>query len=314
MKVLVTGADGYIGRALVARLLSNDIDSVLGAIPVNVVLIDQHFGEPYRDARVTALQGDIADPDLLHQATDGVDLVFHLASMPGGAVMRNFSLGIKINLQATIALFESLRIRERKPRVVFASTIGVYGVPMPDVIDEETLPSPSMSYGAHKLMGEILVSDYSLRGFIDGCALRLPGIVARPKQPSGLLSAFISDLIRDLTAGEKFVCPVAADGKTWLMSRPCVIDNLLHAAALDPQVAVRQRVWLLPVLHASMGEVAAAIARIEGPHVLQNITYEPNATLQAQFASYPPLVCPKSVAAGFRHDGTLELLVKRALQ
>ena len=314
MKVLVTGADGYIGRALVARLLSNDIDAVLGATPISVMLIDQHFAAPYTDARVTALQGDIADPELLHHATDGVDLVFHLASIPGGAVVRDFALGLRVNLQATIALFESLRIRDRKPRVVFASTIGVYGVPMPEVIDEETLPSPSMSYGAQKLVGEILMSDYSLRGFIDGRALRLPGIVARPKQPSGLLSAFISDLIRDLTAGEKVVCPVAADGKTWLMSRPCIVDNLLHAAALGPQVSALQRVWLLPVLHASMGEVAAAIARNEGPQVLQNVTYEPNAALQAQFASYPPLQCPNSMAAGFRHDGTLELLVKRALQ
>lgn len=314
MKVLVTGADGYIGRALVARLLSNDIVGVLGATPASVVLIDQRFAEPYTDARVTALQGDIADAELLHAATDGVDLVFHLASIPGGAVARDFALGLKINLQATIALFESLRIQGRKPRVVFASTVGVYGVPMPDVIDEDTLPAPSMSYGAQKLMGEILMSDYSLRGFIDGRALRLPGIVARPRQPSGLLSAFISDLIRDLTAGERVVCPVSADGKTWLMSRPCIVDNLLHAAALDPQVAARQRVWLLPVLHASMSEVATAIARNEGPHVLQNVRYEPNAVLQAQFASYPPLVCPKSVTAGFRHDGTLELLVKRALQ
>ena len=107
------------------------------------------------------------------------------------------------------------------PRYVFASTIGVYGVPMPDVIDEDTIPVPSLSYGAHKLIGEILAADYSRRGHIDGVSLRLPGIVARPPQASGMLSAFLSDMLREVAAGNRFVCPVAKTGVSWWMSRPC---------------------------------------------------------------------------------------------
>src|SRR5581483_2516713 len=156
--------------------------------------------------------------------------------------------------------------------------------------------------------------DYSRRGFIEGCALRLPGIVARPPEPSGLLSAFLSNLFRDLAAGRPFTCPVEADGKTWLMSRSCIVDNLLHAASLSVAQLVTQRVWLLPVLHASIAQVVGAIARVHGEHVLGLVRFEPNAALQAQFANFPPLSCPRSVAAGFKNDGSLETLVQRALE
>jgi nucleoside-diphosphate-sugar epimerase len=170
-----------------------------------------------------------------------------------------------------------------------------------------------MSYGAHKLIGELLITDYSRRGFIDGRCLRLPGIVARPPQAAGMLSAFMSDLIRVLSAGGSFACPVSKEGKAWWMSRTCVVENLLHAVSLDTDRVQKKRVWLLPVLHASLGDVVAAIARVHGEEVLERVTYHENAALQAQFANLPPLRCPKSIHAGFRSDGTLEILVQRAL-
>ena len=314
MNLLITGAEGYIGRALVERLVSGEADAKLGLKPRRITLLDQRFTATPTDSRVHLIEADLTAPGVLAKAAEDADLVFHLASIPGGAATKNFELGLQVNLQATVTLLEALRVQERKPRVVFASTIGVYGVPMPAVIDEDTLPGPSMSYGAHKLIGEILINDYSLRGFIDGVALRLPGIVARPPQASGMLSAFISDLIRELSAGREFTCPVAAEGKSWLMSRPCIVENLLHAATLPAQTTAAQRVWLLPVLHASMGELVSAIARTWGDDVQSRVTYKPNSELQAQFSNYPPLYCPKALAAGFRHDGTLEALVERALQ
>ena len=195
----------------------------------------------------------------------------------------------------------------------FASSIGIYGVPMPAVIDENTIPLPTLSYGAQKLIGEYLVADYGRRGFVDGRSVRIPGIVARPPS-TGMLSLFLSDLIRALSAGRSFVCPVAPEGMSWFMSRPCIIDNLLHAAALGPAQVAQQRTWLLPVLHVSIADIVAAIARLHGAAVLGRVSYAPNPTLQAQFANYPPLLCPKSEAAGFRHDGTVERLVTRALE
>ncbi len=313
MRILITGADGFIGRALVERLLSAPALAGLGDARRELVLLDRRFAHPRHAARVRTLTGDLAEAQVLREAVgDGVDAVFHLASVPGGAAEADFDLGMRANLQGTLALLEVLRRQQRPARVVFASTIGVFGVPLPERIDEHTVPTPTLSYGAQKLMGEVLVADYSRRGFVDGRSLRLPGIVARPAG-SGMLSAFLSEIIRVLSAGGEFTCPVAPEGMSWWMSRTCVVENLLHAAALDDVWVRRRRTWLLPVLHASLGDVVAAIARIHGPQVLERVRYAPNPGLQAQFASYPPLSCPESLAAGFRHDGSLDALVRRAL-
>jgi D-erythronate 2-dehydrogenase len=312
MNVLVTGGAGFIGTALVQRLLS--ADTPLGTVS-QVTLIDQRIGEVARDPRVRAVEGDCGDPRVLNAALEGgADLVFHLASVPGGLAEREFELGMRANLQAMISLMEAVRQRGRRPRFVFASSIGVYGVPLPNIVDENTPAEPTLSYGMQKRVGELLVSDYSRRGFIEGISLRLPGVVARPPQPSGLLSAFLSDSIRTLAAGGTFTFPVSAGGQSLWMSRPCIVRNLLHAAVLPAEQLRKQRVWLLPVLHASMRDVVAALARVHGKHVSKNVTYEPNAQLEAQFASYPPLHCPRSLAAGFTHDGSLETLVQQALE
>lgn len=312
MKVLITGAGGFVGQKLVARLLSDA--GAIGGDVSSLVLLDM---KKPADAVATAgrwVEGSITDPAVLADALrGGADTVFHLASVPGGATEANYDLGREANLDGTRLLFDTLRSADKPPVVVFASTIGVFGVPMPAVIDEDTYPAPSMSYGAQKWIGEILVGDYSRRGWIDGRALRLPGIVARPPAPSGQLSAFLSNILRELSAGREFVCPVAADGRSWWMSVHCCVDNLLHAARIPVERSLVRRTWMLPVLHASLGEVVATIARMHGSEVLGRVRYEPNAALQAQFANYPPMRSPTAEAAGFRHDGDLETMIRRAL-
>jgi nucleoside-diphosphate-sugar epimerase len=313
MKCVVTGADGFIGRALVQRLLANGIPG-LAEGSREFILLDRHFATPIDKPGVRLVSGDISVPEALQRALgNGVDYVFHLVSIAGGAAETDFELGMRANLHATSTLLEVLRAQRRPAKLVFASTIAVYGVPLPELIDESTTPSPTLSYGAQKLIGEILVTDYSRRGFIDGYSLRLPGIVARPRG-SGMLSAFLSEIIRRLSSGESFVCPVSADGMTWWMSRSCVVENLLHAATLDAQRVRQRRVWLLPVLHASVGEVVDALARVHGQQVIERVSYRPNPTLEAQFASYPPLRCPTAIGAGFKNDGSLDALVQRALE
>jgi nucleoside-diphosphate-sugar epimerase len=314
VKVLVIGGEGFIGQALVARLCQGG--TIDGRTASAVTVLDQRIGSRLPDTRLHYLEGDIGDPAVLARAiAGGMDCVFHLASVPGGASEQNFGLGLRVNLHATMSLLEVLRQAAAPvpPKLVFASSIGIYGVPMPAVIDENTIPLPSLSYGTQKLIGEYLVADYGRRGFVDGRSVRIPGIVARPPS-TGMLSLFLSDLIRELSAGRSFVCPVAPEGMSWFMSRPCIVDNLLHAAALSSAQVAEQRTWLLPVLHVSIGDIVAAIARLHGEAVLKQISYAPNAALQAQFANYPPLRCPNSETAGFRHDGTVERLVVRALE
>jgi nucleoside-diphosphate-sugar epimerase len=312
MRVVVVGGQGFIGQALVARLLGGA--SIDGRRPALITVLDQQIAQRNPDARMRYVEGDISERAALERSIEGgVDCVFHLASVPGGAAERDFELGMKVNLHSTLGLLEVLRLAGGAPKLVFASSIGVYGVPMPDVIDEATIPLPTLSYGAQKLIGEYLVSDYGRRGFVDGRSVRIPGIVARPPS-KGMLSLFLSDLIRELSAGRSFVCPVAPEGMSWFMSRPCIVDNLIHAAQLSAAQVATQRSWLLPVLHLSIEDVVEAIARQHGREVLMRVSYQPDRALQAQFASYPPLLCPTSEAAGFRHDGSVDQLVTRALE
>lgn len=315
MHIVITGGDGFIGQALVRRLLSPAGERQLGGKPTRITLLDQRINTQYADARVRPLQGNIADNALLAQSVEGgVDFFFHLASIPGGAAEANFDLGMQVNLYATLNILEALRATNTKPRIVFASTIAVYGAPMPAVVDENTIPDPFLSYGAQKLIGEYLVSDYSRKGFVDGRSVRIPGIVARPPVASGLLSAFWSDIITSLSSGKSFVCPVSADGPHWFASRECMVDNLIHAATLAPEVVAKQRTWQMPVLRLTAADIVDAIAEIYGPEVRSRVSYEPNEKLQAGFASFPPLNVPKSLAVGFRTDGDAKTLVKRALE
>src|SRR5664279_2825561 len=243
MRVVVIGSEGFIGQALLAALRSGaavdaagERASLITRVDLRMAGADGPAGQgTTRTATPVAqrcVEGDICDRAILARALEGgVDCVFHLASVPGGAAEQNFELGLSTNLQATISVLEALRAAGSAPRLVFASTIGVYGVPMPEFIDEQTVPEPASSYGAHKYIGEVLMADYARRGFVDGRAVRIPGIVARPPT-AGMLSIFLSDLIRELAAGRTFVCPVNADAHSWWMSRPCVVENLLHAARL----------------------------------------------------------------------------------
>jgi nucleoside-diphosphate-sugar epimerase len=312
MRILVVGAEGFIGQALVARLRRGA--SIDGRTASMITVLDQRIANRIDDPRMRYVEADISQRTAIeHSIAGGVDCVFHLASVPGGAAERDFDLGMRVNLHSTLGLLEALRLAGGAPKLVFASSIGVYGVPLPDVIDEQTIPLPTLSYGAQKLIGEYLVADYGRRGFVDGRSVRIPGIVARPPA-QGMLSLFLSDLIRELSAGREFICPVGPEGMSWFMSRPRIVDNLIHAAQLGaPQLASR-RTWLLPVLHVSIASVVAAIARLHGSEVLSRVSYQPNPELQAQFANYPPLLCPLSEAAGFRHDGSVDNLVLRALE
>jgi D-erythronate 2-dehydrogenase len=318
MNLLITGASGFIGRALSSRLLSDAARRPRGLGPIGrLTLMDLRFEGP-EVARVRRLSGSIADPALLARAFDTpVDVVFHLASVPGGAAEVNYELGRQVNLDATLKLLETARAQavggSKPPVFVFASSIAVLGAPLPPHVTDTTPPQPKLTYGAQKLLGEILVSDFSRRGWVDGRSIRLPGIVARPPARTGQLSAFLSDILRELAAGHSYDCPVAADATTWLMSVHCMVDNLLRAAVLPAAACKDTRVWTLPAQRTSMTQLVQAVADVYGEDVLQRVSYQSNPALEANFGCYPPLSTPAAEAVGFRHDGDLPTLVRQAL-
>lgn len=302
MHILITGADGFVGRALVRRLLSGTETAF-----TRLTLVDQRFGDLPDDPRLCPVTGNIADSALWADALAvPADLVLHLASVPGGLAEREFDLGLAVNLHGTLGLLDALRRQGRPAKYVFASSVAVYGDPMPDMVDDTTPPRPTLSYGAQKLAAEVMVTDYSRRGFIDGCSLRLPGIVARPPAPSGLISAFMSAVMWAAVERRPVTLPVGPDAVCWWMSVASAVDALLHAARLPGQ----GQVWLPPVLRLTIGELVEALALRFGPVA---VTYAPDPAVEARFGRQPPLQAERALMAGFRDDGTIDRLIDRSL-
>ena len=186
MRIAVTGAGGFIGSALVRRLLRAGLPALSDAPIERIEAIDLALPD-FEDSRVVSRLGGLPDPALESELfASPFDCVFHLAAIPGGAAARDYELGWRVNFEASRRLLEGLARQSRPAKFVFASSIGIFGVPLPESVDDETLPLPTMSYGAQKLMVETLVNDFARRGLVDGRSPRLPGIVARPRVKGGI--------------------------------------------------------------------------------------------------------------------------------
>ena len=276
--------------------------------------MDLGFETQARDEREQHVSGSIADPAVRAKAfAQPVDVVFHLASVPGGAAEKNYELGRSINLDATLGLLEDLRLQAKPPRFVFASSVAVYGENLPALVDENTLPAPALTYGAHKLASEYIVADATRKGWVQGCSLRLPGVVARPGSGAGLMSAFMSQLFWKLAAGEPITVPVSPKGIAWWISADACVHNLLYAATLDATALNAQRCYQMPALHLTVAQVVNALADRFGADRLALVTYAPDPLIERLFAQYPPLHTPAAQRLGFAHDGTVARLVERAM-
>lgn len=309
MHILVTGAGGFVGQQLVRRLLADhsaaDSDSAL-----SVTLLDVSVG-PVVDSRTRVMEGDLTDPTLMRDAMSGaVDVVYHLASVPGGAAERDYELGRRVNLDGTARLLEEAGALATVPRFVFASSIAVYGDRFPSEMDESSPARPATSYGAQKLIGEILVADATRRGTVQGCSLRLPGVVARPAGPSGLVSAFMSNMFWAMRDGTAITLPVSESATAWWISQERCVDNLLHAGNVEFSQLSRGT-YLMPVLRLSMTDVLEALAARFGRDRLSLISFAPEPKVEALFGSYPSLSTHSAELAGFRSDGTVSELISR---
>lgn len=303
MKVVVTGAGGFVGRQLVQRLLARGdsvtgIDSAAGGIP----------------AGARAVAGDLADPAVRGAALDqGCDALVHLATVPGGAAEADPAASRRINIDAMYDLLEEVAAAGTCPRVVYASSIAVLGEHLPrGGVDDSTPLSPQLIYGGHKAMMEVACAMLSNRGAIDAVSVRLPGILARPKGPSGMKSAFMSNLFHALKAGEPFLCPVSPGATIWAQSVGRCADNFVRALDLDSALMPPTRAVTLPALLIRMDDLAAEIARQCGTDA-GLVSYQPDAALEAAFGAYPPLATPAAEHAGFAHDASVANLVASAL-
>ena len=316
MKVVVTGAAGFIGSTLVRALAAGGelADARDGRVSINsLVAADRVLPETdASDSRIEAVCGDIGDPEFVSGLIDAdTRVVFHLAGVMSGASEHDFALGMHVNLDGTRNVLEACRALPEPARLVQASSIGVFGTPLPSRIDDQTEPRPTMSYGAQKRACEILLEDYTRRGFVDGRALRLPGIVVRPRLPSGALSAFNSDLIREPLAGRAYTAPVGPEAVVWLLTVARCVGNLIHAALLPAEAFGSRRVINLPCVVAGIGEIVDAIGRAAGAQAAARVSYAPDPEAQAQFGCWPREFYPRrALELGFAADESVDAIIR----
>lgn len=302
MRILVTGAEGFLGRGLVARLPHAYPDATA------IVLTDRIFST-VASPGMQQRSGDLSAAAFLDELLEpGFDLIFHLASVPGALAEKEQELGFAANLLAPLALAREAAARKPGCRFVFASSIAVYGALGGRTVTEETPLSPDMTYGAHKRMTEILLSDLRRRGELSAISLRFPGIVARPASESGHGSAFMSQIFHRVAAGEAYDCPVPAESTCWWMSRSAAVTALLHAARTGTE---SKSVVQPPVLSATVAAVAEAVSRVTGQPFL--IRWGHDERLRQIFGAMPPLDATPALSLGFYADADLDALAVAAL-
>ena len=311
MRVVITGGAGFLGSRLARKILERGTlaGSDGAQRPLQeLVLFDIAAATGFDDPRVKVVTGDVADPATLRALIgSGTQSVFHLAAIVSGQAEAEFDLGMRINFDATRHLLEALRQLPRPARLVFSSSLAVFGATgpedMPEVIGDDTALTPLSSYGVQKAMGELMVNDYSRKGFVDGRSLRLPTITVRPGKPNAAASSFASGIIREPLQGINAECPVAPEARMWLSSPRTAIENLIHGHELDGAALGFNRALSLPGLTVTVADMVSALASVAGEAVAARVHFRPDEKIARLVSGWPgALDTTRALAQGFGVD------------
>jgi D-erythronate 2-dehydrogenase len=314
MRVLVIGAAGMLGGKLVDRLVR---DGCLGCEGISQLrLVDRVVAEPPGDPgfAVERTVADLAEPGAAGAIVAGrPDVIFHLAAVVSGEAEDDLEKGYRVNLDATRMLLDAIRCRGQgyRPRVVFSSSIAVFGPPLPDVIGDEHCLTPATSYGTQKAMIELLMSDHARRGFVDGIAIRLPTICVRPGTPNLAASGFFSSIIREPLNGQEAMLPVSTDVRHWFASPRSAIAFLLHAATLDTTRLGDRRALTMPGVSATVADELEALRRVAGEDAVRRVHQEPDEAIARIVAGWPRAFdARRAQALGFAAEANFDQIVR----
>ena len=312
MHIFITGAAGFLGRRLATALLADETLAVTRLTLADIAHVEA------TDPRVASLTLDLSDPAaVMATLPAGVDATYHLAAVVSSAAEADFDLGMRVNVDGTRNLLEALRHKAAGSRIVFTSSLAVYGGALPETVTDATAPTPQSSYGAQKAVGELLVNDYSRKGFVDGVTLRLPTVSVRPGAPNKAASSFASDIVREPLFGREAVCPVDPSLALWLTSPSAAVRSLVHALGVST-TGLSTRSVNAPGITLTVREMVATLERVAGPEVTKRIRYQKNASTEAIVASWPARFDTAHAAAlGFapsdRFDETVRTFVREEL-
>ena len=285
MKILITGGAGFLGQRLAHELIKTQQNHMV----TELVLADiaaLRDAALINDARVRSVTGDLAQ-GLAGGLLNGVDGVFHLAAAVSGECEADIDVGLKANLDTTRALLDTCRAQAKPPRVVFSSSLAVYGGDMPDVIADNTLPQPQNSYGTQKFICEQLIADYTRKGYIDGRSVRLPTVTVRPGKPNKAASGFMSGIIREPLAGVDAVCPVDPATGVWITSPRYAVAGLIAAYDTPREQWGGRTAMNLPGLSVRVSEMIAALERRAGATVAARVRMQKDETISTIVGGWP---------------------------
>jgi nucleoside-diphosphate-sugar epimerase len=319
MNVVISGGAGFLGRRLTSALLSRG--TLKGPDGRDVVIdevriVDLATPPAGSDLRIVAFAGDLADDGVLTRAVDRhTAAVFHLAAVVSGQAEADFELGLRVNLDASRHLLDHCRRLGHAPRLVFTSSVAVYGGALPEAASEAFTPTPQTSYGTEKAMIELAINDYARRGFVDGRALRLPTIVVRPGKPNAAASSVASGIIREPLNGVEAVCPVDPETRMWLLSPATVVACLIAGHDLPADAFGPTRVVNLPGLSVRVADMVATLERVAGADVAARVRWEPDARIARMAAGWPGrLDDSRARALGFPADDSFDAMVQQYIR
>jgi len=313
MHVLILGAAGMIGRKLTARLVA---DGNVGGRGIDRLTLADVVAPPEPAGAAGTAEGVVADlavPGAAERLVDDrPDLIFQLAAVVSGEAEADFDKGYRVNLDGTRALLDAIRAAGGyRPRLVFTSSIAVYGPPMTDPIPEDFQEAPLTSYGTQKAIGELLLADYTRRGFVDGVGLRLPTICIRPGRPNKAASGFFSSILREPLVGREAVLPVPETVRHWHASPRAAVGFLVRAAALDGQDVGPRRTLSMPGLSATVGEQIEALRRAAGDRAVRLIRHEPDESVMRIVETWAPaLDATRAMRLGFTAETSFDEIIR----